>query len=335
MRSIKLCALVMALVSPHFIQANPGTYQIIDGYPPIYRPVDLSWTENSFFQTDGIQIITGSVENRRVQWAPEPWFERKGGYAVVQRTVIAGPGPAVGVLNSNALPILLRAFAKYVPVANETPTNADVKVLTAIGARAIIYNIDMMGSGSKTIDFCNRPDVFFSANVVPGGMKTTLGFSVVDQHPNYYSVGMVHDEELEISGSHTFEPGIGWVLRATYNPLELTSSISSLMGQDGSAQGSLLVFRAAKITWAGGTQLDSGWIPEDIDGDGEVGPSDFEILSKAFGSFMGDPNYKLFADIDRDGEIGPIDFTLFAAKMGETVTFILPHGHLTEDLGHW
>ena len=54
----------------------------------------------------------------------------------------------------------------------------------------------------------------------------------------------------------------------------------------------------------------------DIDGDNEVGPGDFGILSSAFGSVDGDPNWDPEADLDGDGEVGPSDFGILSANFG-------------------
>lgn len=55
----------------------------------------------------------------------------------------------------------------------------------------------------------------------------------------------------------------------------------------------------------------------DVDGNNEVGPGDFSVLSTAFGTFLGDPGYVANADLNRDEEIGPADFSILAANFGE------------------
>jgi hypothetical protein len=47
----------------------------------------------------------------------------------------------------------------------------------------------------------------------------------------------------------------------------------------------------------------------DIDGDGEVGPGDFEAVVAQFGN-AGE------ADVDADGEVGPSDFEIIVANFG-------------------
>lgn len=58
-------------------------------------------------------------------------------------------------------------------------------------------------------------------------------------------------------------------------------------------------------------------IPGDIDGNNEIGPNDFTLLSAAFGSLEGDSNYLVDADLNGDGEVGPADFSLLIANFGE------------------
>lgn len=52
-------------------------------------------------------------------------------------------------------------------------------------------------------------------------------------------------------------------------------------------------------------------IVADIDGDGEVGPGDFELVVSQFGGTG-------TADIDRDGEVGPSDFEIVVAQFGRS-----------------
>lgn len=54
----------------------------------------------------------------------------------------------------------------------------------------------------------------------------------------------------------------------------------------------------------------------DVDGDNEIGPGDFGILSSAFGSAEGDVGYDYGADLDADGEVGPSDFGILSANFG-------------------
>lgn len=56
----------------------------------------------------------------------------------------------------------------------------------------------------------------------------------------------------------------------------------------------------------------------DIDGDDEVGPGDFGLLSGAYGSVDGDPNWDANADLDGDGEVGPNDFGILSSNYGLT-----------------
>jgi hypothetical protein len=61
-------------------------------------------------------------------------------------------------------------------------------------------------------------------------------------------------------------------------------------------------------------------IPGDVDGDGSVGPFDLSMMGAAWGSFLGDPNYKANVDIDGDGAIGPLDLSIMGAHWGEFET---------------
>lgn len=55
----------------------------------------------------------------------------------------------------------------------------------------------------------------------------------------------------------------------------------------------------------------------DVNGDNEVGPADFTLLSAAFGSMLGDPPFNASADLNGDDEVGPSDFTILSGSFGE------------------
>lgn len=54
----------------------------------------------------------------------------------------------------------------------------------------------------------------------------------------------------------------------------------------------------------------------DVNGDNEVGPADFTLLSGSFGKMLGDPGYLASADLNRDDEVGPADFTILSQNFG-------------------
>jgi len=56
----------------------------------------------------------------------------------------------------------------------------------------------------------------------------------------------------------------------------------------------------------------------DFNADGVVGPGDFYLFSKAYGSTLGDPSGRYFpeADFNKDEKIGPYDFYLFGKNYG-------------------
>lgn len=47
-------------------------------------------------------------------------------------------------------------------------------------------------------------------------------------------------------------------------------------------------------------------------------PGDFGMLSSAFGSVEEGPNWISFADLDGDTEVGPSDFEILSAHFGES-----------------
>ncbi|MBN8691086.1 MAG: hypothetical protein J0L72_09915 [Armatimonadetes bacterium] len=54
----------------------------------------------------------------------------------------------------------------------------------------------------------------------------------------------------------------------------------------------------------------------DIDGDNEIGSSDYDAVIAAFGARYGNPRFNPVADIDRDGEVGSSDFDVVVTNFG-------------------
>ncbi len=67
----------------------------------------------------------------------------------------------------------------------------------------------------------------------------------------------------------------------------------------------------------GAAGINATLINGDVSGNNEVGPEDFSLLSLAFGSFQGDPNYNAAADLNGDLEVGPADFSILAGSFGQ------------------
>lgn len=57
-------------------------------------------------------------------------------------------------------------------------------------------------------------------------------------------------------------------------------------------------------------------LPGDLNGDNGVNVVDFSILSNAFGSSVGDPNFNLMADLNCDGGVNIVDFSMLSANFG-------------------
>lgn len=55
----------------------------------------------------------------------------------------------------------------------------------------------------------------------------------------------------------------------------------------------------------------------DVDNDNEIGPSDFSVLSSAYGSGAGDPGFVEGADLDGDNAVGPADFSILSSGFGQ------------------
>lgn len=71
--------------------------------------------------------------------------------------------------------------------------------------------------------------------------------------------------------------------------------------------------KMASVTVTGGVgTVDFELINGDVDGDNEIGGNDLSLMSGAFLSANGDPNYLADADIDGDGEVGSSDLSIMS-----------------------
>ena len=59
-------------------------------------------------------------------------------------------------------------------------------------------------------------------------------------------------------------------------------------------------------------------MPGDVDGDGTVDVADLSIVSMAYGTFVGEPNYNPDADLNRDGVVDMRDLSTVARNLGKT-----------------
>ena len=57
----------------------------------------------------------------------------------------------------------------------------------------------------------------------------------------------------------------------------------------------------------------------DINGDGKVNIKDVAIVSKAYGSYPGDPNWNPDADVNNDGKVDIKDEAIVSSHYGEQV----------------
>jgi hypothetical protein len=112
-------------------------------------------------------------------------------------------------------------------------------------------------------------------------------------------------------------PSTGGVIQSLSTALDAKSEFEVSTSQRGifniaaKASGWLSkAFLNQEITNSGVYHLTFGNIIGDVDGDNEIGPSDFEAVVNGFGS--NDPA----SDVDGDGEVGPSDFELIVAGFG-------------------
>jgi hypothetical protein len=112
-------------------------------------------------------------------------------------------------------------------------------------------------------------------------------------------------------------PSTGGVIQSLSTALDAKSEFEVSTSQRGifniAAKASGWISKAflnQEITNSGVYHLTFGNIIGDVDGDNEIGPSDFEAVVNGFGN--NDPA----SDVDGDGEVGPSDFELIVAGFG-------------------
>lgn len=71
------------------------------------------------------------------------------------------------------------------------------------------------------------------------------------------------------------------------------------------------------VTAAGASDVDFTLVNGDCDGDNEVGIGDYSILSTAYGSYDGDPNWSESADLNGDLAVDIADYAILSANYGE------------------
>lgn len=162
------------------------------------------------------------------------------------------------------------------------------------------------------------------------------------------AVGLIVDNNgVEITGTVTFNDlddpvstAPKWatfeIWNSAYNSLidEQTVAISSSgayrLIDPQPVTGGMYIIRLKKDTWLSRisgvvntttfvtqTGVNLSLINGDVDDDNEVTLVDFGLVSFAFGSIEGDPNWLAEADLNRDGEVNLVDVSIVSANFGQ------------------
>lgn len=145
--------------------------------------------------------------------------------------------------------------------------------------------------------------IFLIGTIPPGTPSTISGTFVKRGSSMHYSAQVGNGPALTGTFAHTDPRGL--------NAVEFYQGQPA--GFDGNARIDNLHFAPGGLT---ATSLDFAPIAGDIDGDNEVGIGDFAVLSFAFGSSAGDPNYIEEADLNGDETIDIGDYAILSQNFG-------------------
>lgn len=289
------------------LASNPGTFEYF--VPTMYQD-GTSWTTLSGGR-DG-KIVLGNVQHANTG-------EVFGGYGVEFQINVSGdpfsPGSSGTIQIARELTV--NAYARYVPAGNEAPAGPfDVSVLQAKATALGFSPLDFDGGGYAEVSH-NEETLAGSIPVNSGVVQNSFGFAISGN-----TVQFTHDQESTTPVSGIFQLANGhWVATTVPGFTEHTSRILWDVPPAKSMSASLRAYKISKVTYVDGQQLSHGWIPEDIDANGEIGASDLSRLFAAYDTVVADPNYDRWADVNQDGEVGAADFSQVALYYDQPYTF--------------
>lgn len=154
---------------------------------------------------------------------------------------------------------------------------------------------------------------YFTARIVP-----VSGFPVIDGHVDLLDFqGLVAGRLVEVSvtdgtntetGSVPLDAGGNFNFATTLPPGNYTVGVK--------ASHWLRKSVAASLTVAGPNQVTASLTNGDCDSDNEVGIGDYALLSAAYGSGPGDPNWVPNADLNGDEAVDIADYAILSANYG-------------------
>jgi hypothetical protein len=290
---------------------NPGTYELVTG---IVNPV----CHEAFWSQADHPNFTGGISG--VLQYPHP---NTTGY----RATLGGSLTAFeGTVSEALLSVIhVRTWIKYNPVSNEVPLPVEVYLLPARSGSVRIVSGDSYSEE-------NGGEISF------GGQLSTFGGdganeSVYNGNNPYSLTGNFFGDQnrfpagLQAQWSNSSGQWVSSPTAALFE-ITVTGSMTVTPKFPPRATNIALIGRYAKAfkpVYIDTVQIDSGWVPEDINADNEIGPIDFEIVVANMGADESAGNWSVirFADTDKDGEIGPSDFEKVVAAFGKDVNIDL------------
>lgn len=120
------------------------------------------------------------------------------------------------------------------------------------------------------------------------------------------------------------ESGTGQVLETLFVPVAADGSFSFMTTKIGNGR----YIRAKHWHWLAKRSLSMNFTSDrtgvtlflkngDVDLDNEVGIGDYSVLSQAFGTWQGHPNFNVNADLNGDGDIDIADYSILSSNFGQ------------------
>jgi parallel beta-helix repeat protein len=161
-------------------------------------------------------------------------------------------------------------------------------------------NIEISGSDKQKTIVAEEYNLNVSIKITNYGFQSAT-FKVTVRA----NLGKIHTQTVTVEPKTTITMLFTWetqgVSKGTYN---VTAVADRAPGEADTSDNAWTGF--VKIT-----------IPGDLDGDFNVGPSDFALLSATYGSIPEKPKWNPNTDINNDNRVGPADFALLSVHYGQ------------------
>lgn len=213
------------------------------------------------------------------------------------------PSSLYRVLNGSCQPLGWLAGQWLTGTVNPGPYLMDpVKYNFGFSNPPTIVQVGMLSPGSVNLCYSSSGlnGTVTLTDFVGNVAARTIDITIWDSERGSI-VNTLTNVALDANGHYSVNPG---VFPGIYDIQIKSSTFLSTFAND--------------VSYGSNAIVNATLVNGDCDGDDEVGPGDFGVLSGAYGSVDGDPNWNVGADLDGDGEVGPSDFGILSGNYGQT-----------------